>query len=530
MNECDSSREPGVPEACTLDAAAPGAIRRWVTHPHPLVRRNRRQAVDTFPIIAYLLATDADIPNPAQIKLAIDHGYPLVEALSSILGIGKPAVRCLRGVAAGLPGAVWMERPADLFVTLDRLSPTNMPRSEADWKHLSELATACAQLADDEALSPPCSSDSSHPIAWHVFQGLCSAGYETSVKRLRRELGEGPDAWIGMKEYLRFVTTWIDSGAGFCEMNHHLHSLARGRLREEFLERYSAIELIRQSIRWRREMEKLRKAGTGSDLPPESYEWPALPGLPLQVNDRLVVSLTSAAELKQEAMRLDHCVDMFFEVCVLGRCHILSMRTLDGESISTAEISLGRDEQGRMAPEVHQHQAAGNSAPGPGCELILQATLAMLASPDRQIELEELEQFHFARYEQIEFLLQHARGEYPAHLMTDVMCRVLRDAERALEWLDRRFAEEEGWYRHRNDQAGERFEQLGFDGELTWDRAMEAYLTAGNGECLDKGISLLRERHWRDSFGGGQQLSELRTRAAEERKDVLPLLTCWLKQ
>lgn len=162
--------------------------------------------------------------------------------------------------------------------------------------------------------------------------------------------------------------------------------------------------------------------------------------------------------------------------------------------------------------------------------MLLQATLAMLASPDRQIELEELEQFHFARYEQIEFLLQHARREYPAHLMTELMSRVLRDTERALDWLDHRLAEEEGWYRHRNDQAGERFEQLGFDGELTWDRAMEAYLTTGNGGCLDEGISLLRERHWRDSFGGGQQLSELRTRATEERKDVLPLLACWLKQ
>jgi len=503
MNECDSSREPGVPEACNPDAMAPGAIRRWVTHPHPLVRRNRRQAVGTFPIIAYLLATDADIPNPAQIELAIDHGYPLVEALSSILGIGKAAVRCLRGVAAGLPGPAWMERPSDLFATLDRLSPTKLPRSEADWKHFSELATACAQLADDEAQTPSFSSDSSHPAAWHIFQGLCAAGYETSVKRLRRELGEGPDAWTGMKEYLRFVTTWIDSGAGFCEMNHHLQSLARGRLREEFLERYSGIELIRQSIRWRREMEKLRKAGTGSDLPPESYEWPALPGLPLQVNDRLVVSLTSDAELKQEATRLDHCVYIFFEVCVLGCTHILSIRTLDGESISTAEISLGRDEQGKLVPEVQQHQAASNSDPEPECEQALQAALAMLGSPERQVELEKLEQFHFSRHDQIEFLLQHARGECPADLMADVMCRVLRDAERALEWLDRRFAEEEGWYRHRNDQVGERFEKLGFDGELTWDRAMEAYLATGNENSLDEGICLFRERHWKDSLGAG---------------------------
>jgi len=91
------------------------------------------------------------------------------------------------------------------------------------------------------------------------------------------------------------------------------------------------------------------------------------------------------------------------------------------------------------------------------------------------------------------------------------MCRVLRDAERALEWLDRSFAEEEGWYRHRNDQAGERFEQMGFDGELTWDRAMEAYLATGNGESLDEGICLLRERHWRNSFGGGTDWCGLAT-------------------
>ena len=221
------------------------------------------------------------------------------------------------------------------------------------------------------------------------------------------------------------------------------------------------------------------------------------------MNDRLVVSLTGDAELKQEAMRLDHCVDMFFEVCVLGCCHIVSIRTLDGESISTVEIFLGRDEQGKLVPEVQQHQAACNSDPEPECEQALQATLAMLGSPERQMELEELEQFHFARHDQIECLLQHASGDYPALLMTEVMRRVLHDAELALDWLDHRLAEEEGWYRHRNDQAGERFEQLGFDGELTWDRAMEAYLATGSEESLDEGICLLRERHWRESFGGG---------------------------
>ena len=30
MSECDSARESGVPEACSPDAMAPGAIRRWV--------------------------------------------------------------------------------------------------------------------------------------------------------------------------------------------------------------------------------------------------------------------------------------------------------------------------------------------------------------------------------------------------------------------------------------------------------------------------------------------------------------------
>jgi hypothetical protein len=495
MTMCDGASEPGVP-----DAMPSGGLRTWVTHPDPVIRRNRHQAAETFPIIAWLLDTDADIPNPAHIQAAIDHGYPLVDALSSILGIGKAAVRCLRGVATDLLGQAWLERPSDLFATLDRLPPPKMPRSKSDWKHFRELATACARLVDGDVQKPSLISNSRDSVAWHVFHGLCSAGYEASAKRIRRELGEEPDAWMGMKKYFCFVSTWLESGAGFCEMNHHLQDLARSRLRDVFLARYSAIELIRQSTRWRRETEKLRSAGYGADLPPESYDWPALPGLPLQVNDRLVVSLTSAAELNQEAIRLFHCVDLFFEVCVFGYSHIISIRTLDGESLSTAEITLGRDERRWVVPKVGQHQAAGNNAPGSGCDQALQATLAMLGSPERQRDLEEIEHFHASRFEQIKFLLQHARGEYPVQLMTDVMRRVLHDAERAFDWLDRRLAEEEGWYRHRNDQAGERFERMGFDGELTWDRAVEAYLATRTEEIFDDVIGLLRERHWRDSF------------------------------
>lgn len=516
MSSCGSLDDVGVSETCASGAMAADSIQTWITHPDPLVRRNRRQAVETFPIIAALLAADADIPNPKGIETAIDHGHPLVEVLSLILGIRKSTVRCLRGTSSSLPGPDLLERPAELFAALESLSPEKTPRSESDWRRFREFWVGCAQLESCEQVLSLSRVDGSDTLTRHVFSGLCSASCETSTKLLRGELGDGEASWLVVREYLDFVTVWLESGAGICEMNDCLRDLARGTLRDEFLVRYSAVELIRQSVRWRKESERRSADSTNAERSSELHEWPPLPGLPLRVGDRVVVALTNAYELRMEGMRLDHCIAAYFEDCLLGYSHILSIRTSGGQSLSTAEVLLGLDGHGNLIPEVLQHRAHGNGEPSAGCEKALEAVLGLLGSSEMRGKLRDIEEFHAMRHEEVEALLQNEKADYPVELMTRMMRRVLHDADKALAWLDRRLAEEEGWYRHRNDQVGERFERLGFEGELTWERAMEAYLATGNAESLDEGIGLFRERHWRDSLGGGKDRYGLATEGVNQ--------------
>lgn len=88
-------------------------------------------------------------------------------------------------------------------------------------------------------------------------------------------------------------------------------------------------------------------------------------------------------------------------------------------------------------------------------------------------------------------------SEYLPELTNRVMHSVLPDSDRAFAWLERRIEEEDAWYRHCNEKANLRFRELGFDDELTYDRAMEYCRTTGNEQCFDLDIGLWQNHNWR---------------------------------
>jgi hypothetical protein len=175
---------------------------------------------------------------------------------------------------------------------------------------------------------------------------------------------------------------------------------------------------------------------------------------------------------------------------VTGASHIVSIRDTFGSSLSTAEISLVPDKAGKLTPVVIQHQGESNGEPNSECNLALASALEMLHGDDMQASLIEIQQFHTDRQGEIEALQLTSDSGYPHRLMCDVMKHVLRDYESTLVWLDRRLDEEEGWHRHRNEQAGERLKKLGFGDEITNEQAWELYRATGVEGCLDAGISL----------------------------------------
>jgi hypothetical protein len=465
----------------------PNLIRSWADHEDHIVRRNRHQVIASFPLFAALVALNSEIPVHMEIGAAIDRGDPLVEALSSILKVGKKSIRFLRGKGPALIGADWLDHPSELLEAVDSVLPEKQPRSRGEWKLFREFWVGCGDLTVERYCRRPSPSLRCDKMSRHLLQGLTAAGYEASAQKLRRLWHGDLRRLADVKDYFRFVAEWCEAGAGLCGKRQHLRVVA-GNIRDDLLMRYSAMELIRQSERWHREISRAAAVALTAEAHAAMEEWPALPGLPMRVGNLTVFSLTSTLQLQLEGTRLNHCVSTYVRSCMYGESHIVSIRDADGGSLSTADISIDADERGKLVPNVIQHQAHSNLEPSRECEAALAKVLDMLITADTQARLQEIGVFHVNRRDEIDALMAIDDGGYPVKLCCEVMSRVLRDYDKAIDWLDRRLEQEEGWYRHRNEQAGERLEQLGFDDELTDERAFEIYRDTGIDECLDAGI------------------------------------------
>jgi hypothetical protein len=267
-------------------------------------------------------------------------------------------------------------------------------------------------------------------------------------------------------------------------------------LATEFLERYSASELIRQAARWKKELRRVISLEIGSAAPEDFRVWPALPGLPYSLGNLTAVPLTNPGELEIEAHRLNHCVNTYVENCMLGTSHLLSIRTREGQSLSTAEIVLHKESESHAVLRVAQHRGYGNQNPPEECEKVIDSVIATMQRSE-QNQLLRILNFHSVRHERVRLILALDDNECPIELLNRVMQRVLRDSQCAFAWLDRRLQEEEAWYWQRNEKAALQFREFGFDDELTDDRAMERFLATGNERCFDLGVRCWRDYYWR---------------------------------
>ncbi len=462
-------------------------IQSWANHQDHIVRRNRHQVIASIPLFAVLVALNPEIPVHMEIGAAIDRGDPLVEALSSILGVSKKCIRALRGKGPALLGPEWIERPSELFDAIEMIPPEKLPRTPEEWSLFREFWVGCGELNEEPYCrrSPP----SRIPIVMsrHLLVGLCSAGYKASADRLRRLWHGNLQRLADVRDYFWFVAEWCHAGAGLCEPSVWLSNRANA-LHDELLTRYSAIELIRQSDRWHQEIGRIPAVKLDAEEVASLEEWPSLPRLPLCVGNHTVISLTNRTQLETEGSRLNHCVGFFYPSCMKGDSHIVSVRDPEGQSLSTAEISLNRSPRGNLILSIVQHRAHSNGDPNHGCTAALNAALGMLREEPAQAHLRQLLDFHAERRERVDALLAIEMVRYPVAVMSEVMGRVLKDYRDVLVWLEMRLEEEEGWYRHRNEQAGNRLEALGFEDELTDERAFEIYRDTGMEECLDEGL------------------------------------------
>jgi hypothetical protein len=148
----------------------------------------------------------------------------------------------------------------------------------------------------------------------------------------------------------------------------------------------SPLRLLADAARWWRGLYRQ----TGQSQFETQPNWPALPGLPWRNGALQVVSLCSHSALTEEGERMAHCVADYATFCLLGNSHIVSIRDLAGNALSTAEFELTLNSIGNVFPLLISHASNDNAPPPESCSIMLVALDLKWKNPDFQTDFLEL--------------------------------------------------------------------------------------------------------------------------------------------
>lgn len=404
------------------------AITEWINHRIWQFRRNRIQFATNFPLFALELATKAAQGSTTfmDIETIIDRGDSLIESMAGKFYVKKESARFLRGKGPTLVGTDWLGEPIKLLWAIDTAPSEKRPKNRDEWVIFTSLWKYCGSWRN---------LGERFILADYIFHDLCYAGYESSLKRLRQLFQDDLSRMYGIHDYFYFVADWC---GGLRKLHIDVDNPVWKDINHRILMRYSAIELFKQSERWHHEISRLAILEVDPNLGETALSnWPALLLQPLDLNQRVLVSLTTSQQLSEEGFRLEHCVSSYSDACLLGDRHILSIRNPEGIRLSTVEIALKDGHDGQWIPEVIQHRASRNECPSKACIEALTGALEHLREPVFQKHLQDLQAFNLERRNKVQDFLDFRDSRLSTEIMCQIMAIVLNDYDHAMAWLKR---------------------------------------------------------------------------------------------
>ena len=397
------------------------AIVGWLNQPDsPVVRRNREQILDTFPLLLPALASRSLTPVFSRLTTAIDSGQRLIEAIASLMGVKKKTVRFLRGKKPSLVGSYWLDDPTQLFSAIDAIPENRRPMNAKEWALM--LAFWLGSL--DATVLSRHASNFRGALGRHLFVGFCTAGYGSAESTLRQYLHRA-GSWAPFSAFVRNVGRWCERRAHELDFNDTLPQIASEQIALELLTRFSSIKLLELSEHWQQSIARNR-AHTAKIV-----HWPPLLPGPVFCDGLMVVSLTDSFQLFKESEQLNHCVPMYISACLRGHSHILAIRDESGESLSTVEVVLVEDRFDELTPIIVQHRGVNNSEPDISCTRALSSAIHRLLAPDMQTWFRKIAVIHAERQKEINDDLEHGDDD----LSMDAIAEVLPHLELVDDWL-----------------------------------------------------------------------------------------------
>jgi len=335
-----------------------------------IIRRNRLQAVECFPLLLPDLAANKSY---AGICRVIDRGEPLVEKLVGFYGVTKSAVKLLAGLPISLVDLRWQSRVGTLFRVIDGITPEFRPGNSDEWKRFFRTVEFIVGISKMPILT----------TQNRLWLRACSRtkfrlpeGGLPDTAAVAREID---DLFAGLREAMRWeIENVLDEPVSelvLLKLTNHasmavggldkMHRLARkysevfGREQQSFL--LHDRELI-LGIRWH------------SPLPE---------GLTCYL--RTIVPLCTPEELIHEGQNMKNCVGGYSGRCLRGESQIWSLRQQDGKPVSTLETTIER-KSGRLVAKIVQHRAVSNSSPTPECDMAAYHLIKLLSQNPEVLE------------------------------------------------------------------------------------------------------------------------------------------------
>jgi len=328
--------------------------------------RNRVQALQALPWLLPLMTAHGGEKSRESVRdllRAIDAGRPLHAAVAHAFGVPRETVRWLGRRALPDSWRVDAGRVQRLLALLAWLAPERRPRSPAQFEALTALGSLLAA-----------------PFAYRRVAGEAAALARIAIP-MRAWLAQAARAGLegpGLAQRSLELADARDFLRALFEALRADHELGDDTADARVLRWCAGIgmaRLLTLSRVWHATVAAAREQDENS----APARWPPVLAAPWQGEGRTIVELASAEQLRIEGRKMGHCVGSYEVACRSGNSVIVSLRSVAGAPLSTAELHLV---DGAPRIVAGQHRAARNGAPGADCARALGALLRHLNQAD----------------------------------------------------------------------------------------------------------------------------------------------------
>ena len=292
------------------------------------IARFRGQAAAAFPILGLLCAERRE-PDMLAIRLAIDRRQPLIETAARSFDVRKDVIRFLAGKSLEQLGLnvrskaerFWIDSPGVVLKALDAIEPDHRPRERADWLAFHHLIVQF----DDWYTIP-------RELMQPFFRDAGKRGLQATREWLAKRYAS-ESAIADCKDFLDSLAgettlTDVDRMVGSTAMWHFIAARGMRKVLDDSRKWHSVVA--------REAASRLSVLKNLESEPASSFPF----DVPKAMDEFQIVFLDRYSALVEEGLRMSHCIANLDQAARTGHRLPFSLRTLEGRSLASFDISL----------------------------------------------------------------------------------------------------------------------------------------------------------------------------------------------